>query len=437
MHFVYVTKVYKNKVDNLLPQNNEVEGDKEEWKSKKEVGLNIDHYPKKDGKDMVIRNHCETRFPEVENFVSHKLVDPTKYNDQEELFNAIKTWWIRTYKKKETTIKRRLDYARKMSEHPIYPINWITFNPVQIINYLEQRQFVDYGNERGFHQIKNEWKTVNTFAKAYGLNIENWGYYPPEVPKAKVKIIPLPNQVHTLMHTKYSKNLYENALVQYTLTHGFIIGWRPSTIVIQKMSNVYIDDGYLIVNETKKNRERQIFPEKDILINKRRKSFNNWIECWRPIVANEYSGDYLYLQPNGRPFTVAYLRKYLAERVKPVWQYFHPYIMRHWCAIARLIKCKIESNVWDKAEVQDWLGHDKVSTTEEYIGFAKKYYLNNKYDWIRAVLKYHSKDEKKIQDNGLNSITEQKTFVSTGNKRRMKVCSRRDSNPSGRLERPE
>ena len=40
-----------------------------------------------------------------------------------------------------------------MSEHPIFPVNWLKFNHVQIINYLEHREYVDYENKRGKHQI--------------------------------------------------------------------------------------------------------------------------------------------------------------------------------------------------------------------------------------------------------------------------------------------
>ena len=64
--------------------------------------------------------------------------------------------------------------------------------------------------------------------------------------KSKVKIIPLPNIAYQMIQHKYSKNLYKNALVQYILAHGFLIGWRPSELVIQKASDVFLEDGYII-----------------------------------------------------------------------------------------------------------------------------------------------------------------------------------------------
>jgi len=209
--------------------------------------------------------------------------------------------------------------------------------------------------------------------------------------------------------------------------HGFVIGWRPSEIVIQKVGDVNIDDGYMVITETKKhNQLRQIFPEKDLMINPRRKCLKNWIDKWRPKVENQYSKDFLYLQPNGKPYTVDYLRKKLSPLVKDVWRPFSLYTMRHWCATARLIKSKIETKKWDIWEVKDWMGHDKIDTTEDYVKYAKKYHRNASFDWIKSVLKFHDNLE---EENGLKSINGQKTYVSSGNNRSDEVRTWRDSNP--------
>lgn len=53
--------------------------------------------------------------------------------------------------------------------------------------------------------------------------------------------------------------------------------------------------------------------------------------------------------------------------------------------------------------VEEWLGHDKLSTTQGYIRFAQNYYRNAPYDWIKAVLKSNNSYEEFIgEDNGLN-----------------------------------
>jgi len=340
--------------------------------------------PHQDVEDMGEYGYVKQNL-DVEKLKNPYIIDPTQYQTQEELFNAIKHWWIFKYRKSEGTIKDRLRYAKKMAEHKVFPINWKELNPNQIIAYLEYKEYEEYKNERGKHQILNEWKTIKTFAKAYGIDASLWGYIPPSPPKPKVKIIPLPNTTYQMIQHKYSKNLYKNALVQYILAHGFLIGWRPSELVIQKVSDVFLEDGYVIITESKKNQQpRQVFPETDMMTNLRRKSMKNWIDHWRLKVENQYSGDYLYLQANGKPFTKNYLRKFLCKQVKPVWKYYHPYIMRHWCAIARLIKSKVDTKKWDIWDVKEWLGHDKVATTEDYVRYAKQYYRNASYDWRYA-----------------------------------------------------
>ena len=94
-----------------------------------------------------------------------------------------------------------------------------------------------------------------------------------------------------------------------------------------------------------------------------------------------------------------------------------------------LIKSKVDTKKWDIWDVKEWLGHDKVTTTEDYVRYAKQYYRNASYDWIKAILKFHTKTYDVEQENGLNSKTPLKTFVSTGTNRSGEVCSRRDSNP--------
>jgi integrase len=126
------------------------------------------------------------------------------------------------------------------------------------------------------------------------------------------------------------------------------------------------------------------------MTSKQKKSLRNYIECWRPQVANEHSGNFLYLQKNGKPFTsTQHLSAYLKDFVGDKLPGFHPYLWRHWCAIARLIRSKMETKRWDIWDVKEWMGHEKIDTTEDYVKFAKNYHRNAPYDWVRAVLKYY------------------------------------------------
>ena len=305
-----------------------VGGINEKWNKfvEKQDQMYVEH-PKPKEAGMVKRTYEIKQSLDVERLNNPYLIHPENYKTQQELFNAVKHWWIFKYRKKESTIKDRIRYAQKMSEHPVFPVNWLKFNPVQIINYLEHREYVDYKNEYLKHQIINEWKTIKTFAKAFGIDANLWGYAPPTPPEAKVKQIPLPPTVHKLRHSRFSNNNYENALVTHILTHSFHIGWRPSELIIQNVKDVYLSEGYIIITETKKyNQPRQLWPDRTIMTSRQKKSLRNYIKCWRPQVANEYSGNYLYLRKNGKPFTsTQHLSSFLKNFIGVKLQGFHPY----------------------------------------------------------------------------------------------------------------
>jgi len=396
---------------NLL--NDGLEGGRnQEWKNVLEkICQKHVEYQDPYGKDMRNLRYVKRKL-DIEKYKNPYILDPDDYKTEQELFDAIAHWWKTKKRKKESTAKHRMSIARRMSNHPVFPINWKKLTPEQVIAYLEYRE---YKENAGKHAILNEWKTINMFAKAFAVDTSLWGYVPPRPPKPKVKIIPMPDTAHKLMHTQYSKKRYLNALIGHIITHGFIIGWRPSEMVGQKLEDIYLDDGYIVITETKKyDQPRQVFLEKDILTNPLRKSLKNYIEHWRPKVANKKSKDYLYLAQRGGPFSEAYLRRYMAMYVKPHWKPFHLYVMRHWSAIARLIQTKVETNNFDIWDVKDRMGHEKVTTTEEYLRFAKRYYQNAPYDWIKAILKFHGMDQR----NSLESIKGQNTSLSDGNIRR-------------------
>jgi len=237
--------------------------------------------------------------------------------------------------------------------------------------------------------LANEWKAMLMFLRAYG--IPRWDYKLPPIPHSHKRMLPYPNTVNRFFNYRYSDDPYENALYQYLFFHSFLIGWRvPSEIVSMTVDDVVLDGdmGYLIVTETKKHRsQRTLIPEKAIMTSRVHKSFKNWIDYWRPKVENQYSGNALYLWPSGRPVTVRKLGQKLSKHGKKVWRHFQPYDMRHWCAVARLIKTKIETGNFDIYTVRNWLGHERITTTENYVRYAEQYYNQLPIDWIAAALR--------------------------------------------------
>lgn len=86
--------------------------------------------------------------------------------------------------------------------------------------------------------------------------------------------------------------------------------------------------------------------------------------------------------------------------------------MRHWCAVSRLIEQKVKTGGFDVMPVKNWLGHEKIQTTMNYIQYAEQYYNQAPYDWLKRVLKYHT--EKMVEENTLKPTNPKKTFVSHG-----------------------
>ena len=326
-------------------------------------------------------------------------IDRALYETQEELFKAVVGWWVNLKQRSPKTVNGRMNYARVMSNHPVYPVNWLKFDRVQILNQLLYLQIYHYpekaketGNPNyGVFQLSNLWKTVGTFAQAYGINIKNWGYSPPAGPEPQVKIVPRPATVNKLIHYKYPCDKYTRALLRTLLTLGFQTGVRPEELITLKMNDIFFSEGYIFITEQKKKfRERQIWLEPPVMYSHQQNSLKNWVEIWRPQKATKNSGNYLFIKQDGTPFpSEDALRRFLSRYCKPVWPYFKPKIMRDWSAIGRLIRTKIETKKWDVWQVKNALGHAKVSTTEEYIRFAEDYYRHDCYDWLRAVLKYH------------------------------------------------
>jgi integrase len=380
-------RVIKNnlneKNNSSLSQDIEGGGEKKSCNIVENISQKIKNVTSPEGEDLVKKQYELEKIFESEN---PRVINPVKYRTVEDLCIAIKHHWIHRLYRKESTIDKRLRRITAMENHPVFPIDFLNFNPNQAILYLDYRYTVERATPNA---IKNDWKVICTFAKAFGMDIMKWNYVPPPELKPKVKIIPLPPTVHKIIHHKYSKDPYECALYQYILMGSFIIGMRMvSEITSIRVSDVFLDDGYIIIREAKKyNQLRQIFPEKEILTMDKRKSYKNWIDKWRPKVVNQYSKDFLFLQPNGRPLVNEHLRQKLSTLGKSVWPDYKPNISRSWCAIARLIKSKIEFGYYDVYEIKEYLGHDKLKTTDSYIQFARNYYRIAPYDWIKAILK--------------------------------------------------
>ncbi len=137
--------INKPKFNNLLPKNNEAGGNIQEWKRELVLGKNKVTISTLKGEDGVIGN---SRFQNYDVGIIRKIdsrkllyplfVDFSKYETNEELYNALSNWWIKTKNRASKTIKIRIRTARQMNNHPVYPVDWFNFDekPEQVLNLL-------------------------------------------------------------------------------------------------------------------------------------------------------------------------------------------------------------------------------------------------------------------------------------------------------------
>ena len=365
---------------NNSPQQELLGGRTQEWKTiQNQIGQKVEQPTSPpSGEDKVKLNYDLTKI---------KRTDfPIILNPQNASFTDVATHAFLRQRLGQNTIEKRLSTARYMETH-LVPVD---FRNPTLENFMAHMDYREQVENAGNGALSNEWKTMRMFLKAYGIEI--WSYKAPSQPIYKARIIHFPDQVYKMLNLHYSDDPYENALIQYLLTHNFIVGWRfPSEPTVMTTTNVNIERGYLTITEPKKHHSTRNISPIEIMTNTRRKSFKNWIDSWRPKVENQYSKDHLYLKPDGKPFTTDLLRQLLNRKAAPLIQIVFPqyynYCSRHFAAVSRLIRTKLEYKAFDEYEVRDWLGHTKIETTMSYIKDAKHYYLLVPYDWIYRVLK--------------------------------------------------
>lgn len=185
--------------------------------------------------------------------------------------------------------------------------------------------------------------------------------------------MPFPTTVNKLYHAIYSDNKYENVLLQTIIFLGFNFGMRaPSEICNLNLDDIKIFNdgtGYLAIREVKKhNKKRKIYPySKTILCSPVFKTVKNYLNNWRYKVENGYSGNALFLQPNGKRITGSYLRKKITPVGKQICNdnSFHLYTMRHTFATYFYEYTK------DLKRTAKKLGHKKSITVDRYVHIAE------------------------------------------------------------------
>jgi len=341
------------------------------------------------------------------NILDPSILDPLKLDPQTATMDDIAIHAKTEQYLSDNTITKRLRYLRFMETHE-YPID--LRNPTE-------KEFIRHIRYRMYHEtppatidaLMHEKLAFNMLRKCYGQN-EITIKFPRRQPNKKM-IIPLPEIVRELWHHPYDKNKATRKLYQYMFRLSFLIGMRPpSEIANLKTSDILFNrngTAILTIHEDKEHgRQRTIILPPAIATDPRQKSLLNWVESWRPRIANE-NCDALFPKKNGDYWNPPHLGKELRIQGKKVWEPYHPYVSRHWSCIARLIEQKERHDHWNTLVVKEWHGHDKIKNTEKYIKYARQYYAIAEYNWIQRVLK-----APRCEDSTLKPTKPEKTPVS-------------------------
>jgi integrase len=272
----------------------------------------------------------------------------------------------------DSTIEKNLRYARFMEKHPC-PVDFRNLTAENFLRHIDYRLELENPPATP-NALKHEKKAILMFLRAYNLYSDQWKKLvktPPVTDSEENIEVPFPTVVNELYHATYSKNKYENILMQTIVFLGINFGMRPpSEICNLNLEDIILNKdgtGYIRIHEDKKRgKNRVIIPfNKTVLSSPVFKTPKNYTDNWRDKVANDKSGNALFLKPDGRRITGKYLRDHITPTGKKIaGSYFHLYTMRHTCA-TYLYEYTKELEI-----VRRRLGHKKPSTTIKYVHIA-------------------------------------------------------------------
>jgi len=157
----------------------------------------------------------------------------------------------------------------------------------------------------------------------------------------------------------------------------FSCGLRVSELCNLKMSNLYLDEGFIKVEG--KGSKQRLVPVSD----EAEKQFDLWMDDRAMLDIKPEYADYAFLNRYGRALTrsmIFHIIKELAAEAG-IRKNISPHTLRHSFATHLL------QNGADLRIIQQLLGHESITTTEIYTHI-------NVEDLRRAILKYHPKNHR-------------------------------------------
>ncbi len=362
------------------------------------------------------------------------LLDPKTLTFEDIRQHAI----VHQGKDEHGTVKKLMDYLSKMTQHPIYPLDFNNPDWEQYFHYMDQikinGELDRYGNIKpvGIHGLLNRDEAWLMYLKSIGYE-DFFPRYRTRLDKNKVhqasqntldKAIPTPEIVHNILRYEYIKkeefNKYYkqvkdkgirrrdlNKYIQYQFFFGFFIGmaFEKEMVILNLQDVIDQADRYAIRITRPKigNKKRMLKLEGTISKSPVHKSVHNYLTKIRPKFADKKETAFSVNPKTGRRWGYDLveqherndfskvvqkgcdqLRGYMERWGKRVYPQFYPYLMRHWCGTARMIDWDKEGDAF--ARVQVWLGHADPKDTTIYVQLHRLW-DDNKGSWLSRALK--------------------------------------------------
>jgi len=270
-----------------------------------------------------------------------------------------------------TTIEKHFRTARFMINHPL-PVDFRNLSIESVIKHFDYRRAIENASRDA---LRHERDAVFMFLRAFKQFTDEWKEYV-KLPKKRrgtsTPFVLFPKMLNHLYHGSYGKTHYEDVLFQTIVFTVANFGMRPpSEIINLDLQNVVINKdgtGYIWIKEDKKGGiERQYFPfDKKVLSSRVYRTPANYMNTWRHKVANDLSGDALFLMPDGKRVTGKYIRDHISMNGKIIVNddRFKLYTLRHTFATYYYDWTR------DLKKVARRLGHNKTDSVDHYIGIC-------------------------------------------------------------------